>query len=572
MRFTTASALTLAAALSSTAHAINIQSPNARGDADRANAVASSFSKSFADYKANCWGRDEMRGLSGGCDDPLGGWGATLVDALSTAKVMGLQDVFDDAVRRVAQTDYTKTKSKEVSLFETNIRHLGGLLSAYDLNGKKDQVLLEQAQVVGSRLLRGWVGNNPIPYNTLLEWNAGPNPNTSTIAILAEPGTLILEFDRLSKFTGNDTYIKQATRAMQALVDIEPTAFPGLPGMGVEPKTGKPAGTDLITWGGGTDSYFEYLAKYAHLIGSADTWAPAWVETVQSSIEHLLIAPPGGTDRKNTTWLADFSQKAGGVIPRYSHLGCFAGGNWLLGGKLLGNDKIFNYGLSLADSCISTYTASASGLGPGYWSYKTADGKHNRVNITDEAFYKEHGFNYYNDDFKYYGFGPEVLESVFYAYRLTGDKRWQDVAWRSFQALLKHTSSRAALAPIEDVSSPNPKQADDSAGSYLYAELYKYLYLIFAEPSNVDLGTYVFNTEGHPFHIDNPDFVLAGQVDTSGIDGARPQGEEATRVQANKDASSAVASSASSKQEIPQVSGLGGVIQQAFDDILGIGM
>lgn len=256
----------------------------------------------------------------------------------------------------------------------------------------------------------------------------------------------------------------------------------------------------------------------SHLIGTADTYAPAWVKTIKSSIEHLIVSPPGGTDRKNTTFLADYSAKANGLIPRYSHLGCFAGGNWMLGGKLLKNEKIFNYGVSLADSCINTYTSSATGLGPGYWSYKLPDGSHNRVNITDEKFYKKHGFNYYNQEFKQYGFGPEVLESVFYAYRLTGDKRWQDVAWASFQNLIKYTQTdKGGLAPIADVSDVHTKQTDDPTGSYLYAELYKYLYLIFCDADVIDLGTHAFNTEGHPYNIDNKDFVLAGKVDMSGF-------------------------------------------------------
>lgn len=42
-----------------------------------------------------------------------------------------------------------------------------------------------------------------------------------------------------------------------------------------------------------------------------------------------------------------------------SHLACFHGGNFILGGQLLGNDTIVKAGLELTDACINTYTSTA---------------------------------------------------------------------------------------------------------------------------------------------------------------------------------------------------------------------
>ena len=60
------------------------------------------------------------------------GWGASAVDALSTALIMDLPDVVDDALDHIAKIDYTETDSL-VNLFETTIRYLAGMISAYDL-------------------------------------------------------------------------------------------------------------------------------------------------------------------------------------------------------------------------------------------------------------------------------------------------------------------------------------------------------------------------------------------------------------------------------------------------------
>lgn len=43
------------------------------------------------------------------------------------------------------------------------------------------------------------------------------------------------------------------------------------------------------SWGGGSDSYFEYLIKYTRLNGTADPlWADTWKIAVDSSIRTLL--------------------------------------------------------------------------------------------------------------------------------------------------------------------------------------------------------------------------------------------------------------------------------------------
>ena len=62
------------------------------------------------------------------------GWGATIVDALSTAILMGLNDIVDTQLEYISTIDFTDSHtSDEVSLFETTIRYLAGMLSAYDL-------------------------------------------------------------------------------------------------------------------------------------------------------------------------------------------------------------------------------------------------------------------------------------------------------------------------------------------------------------------------------------------------------------------------------------------------------
>lgn len=59
------------------------------------------------------------------------GWGATAVDGLSTAIVMSEGDIVNKILRQIAVTDFTVTKvdDQAISLFETTIRYLGGMIS-----------------------------------------------------------------------------------------------------------------------------------------------------------------------------------------------------------------------------------------------------------------------------------------------------------------------------------------------------------------------------------------------------------------------------------------------------------
>lgn len=378
---------------------------------------------------------------------------------------------------------------------------------------------MSQAVIIGERLLHGWSGDNPLPHNSLVQWNQGPTPDTKKKAIIAETGTLVLEFDRLSKHSGNGTFRQYAVKAMKATIDSSPLPFPGLNPQGIDAATAKPT-DDYITWGGGSDSFFEYELKYAQLLGSQDTYMPAWITSVNSSISHLLTTARG-TARSDLTYLADYSDSNGGLIPRASHLECFHGGNWMLGGKLLGNNDIFQMGLALTEACYNTYASSATGIGPESFVFRSASGSTNRVKITDEAFYAAHGFDY---DAKSYVLRPEVLESVFYAYRLTGDRKWQDRAWAAYQSLVKYCKAPASLAAIDDVTNVNTKQLDDSE-SFLYAELFRYLYLTFASPDTLSLDKYVFNTEAHPFELDHPGYDFASL--NPGASLAKPQNTKA---------------------------------------------
>lgn len=102
------------------------QSDQAR---QRAEEVKAAFSTAFDEYMKYGFPGDEVRPLSKTFQNTRNGWSASLVDALDTLFVMNLQDRFKQGVANTLKIDFSKSQTaQDVSLFETTIRYLAGIL------------------------------------------------------------------------------------------------------------------------------------------------------------------------------------------------------------------------------------------------------------------------------------------------------------------------------------------------------------------------------------------------------------------------------------------------------------
>jgi mannosyl-oligosaccharide alpha-1,2-mannosidase len=132
-------------------------------------AVKESFVHSWEGYKKHAWLRDEVAPLSGEWKDTFGGWAATLVDSLDTLWIMGLKEDFEMGVAAIEQIDFSTTETKEVNVFETTIRYVGGFLAAYDISGGKYPTLLAKAVEAGDLLMSCFDTPNRMPI-TRWDW------------------------------------------------------------------------------------------------------------------------------------------------------------------------------------------------------------------------------------------------------------------------------------------------------------------------------------------------------------------------------------------------------------------
>ncbi|KAK1700432.1 family 47 glycosyl hydrolase [Colletotrichum godetiae] len=467
-------------------------------------AVVHAFRRSWASYRENAWTWDELTPVSGHGKTTFGGWSASLVDGLDTLWIMGMHDEFRRAVKTVALIDWSNTTETAANMFETTIRHLGGLISAYDLSG--EPALLAKAVELGDMLYMGFDTPNRMPPF----WFKFSDAKYGTQKVgeresSAAGCSLSMEFTRLSQLTGDAKYYDATERVKEFLVKTQTRSkLPGMWPMYMNYRDEKVEDSSF-TIGAQADSLYEYLPKMHALLGGLDSeYGKLTVDSFDVIDKHILFRPilPNNTDI-----LIPGNAFAHGdnvdLTPEMQHLGCFAGGMYGLAGKLLGRESYVTIGEKISRGCAWAYKVFPTGIMPEIMTFHPCNEPDHGACEWDQ---KTHGsktdvpggVKQVRDS--RYMLRPEAIESIFYMYRITGDDEWREVAWDMFQSIRRATETPLAYSSIADVNvQPGQTTKTDSMESFWFAETLKYFYLIFSPPDVISLDEWVLNTEAHPF-------------------------------------------------------------------------
>ncbi|KAI1317019.1 glycoside hydrolase [Xylariaceae sp. FL0255] len=519
-----------------------IQAPKPKEDAAARNkrltrraAVLGSFRHSWDGYKARAWGHDEIKPISGESKDPFGGWAATLADSLDTLWLMGMKDEFDVAVAACEKIDFTTTRARDINVFETTIRYLGGFLAAYELSDKEYPILLNKSTEVANLLMTAFDTPNRMPI-ARFDWRdyvRGRSQRAAVTTLLAEIGSLSLEFTKMSQLTGDMQYYDAVQRIYDEMEKAQSaTRLPGMWPVVVDAST-TPMGFDGdgFTLGGMSDSAFEYLGKQYLLLGGAQEQPRRMYERFIDVAERHLLRRALHPSNVPIAFFGDAHISVRGenevvvTTPRTQHLTCFAGGMVGVAAKMFNRPADLEVAAQLTDGCTWSYNATATGIGPeifffapcdtnsktddcewseGRWLKAirkhwatTQDGEWTDAMVADLVKAKRLPPGMVDAYDRRYQLRPEAIESVFYMYRLTGDAKYMEDAWRMFAAIEQHTRTPYAAAALSDVTMEEPDQVD-SMESFWLAETLKYFYLIFSDWEAFDLDQWVLNTEAHP--------------------------------------------------------------------------
>ncbi|OAX82312.1 hypothetical protein ACJ72_03334 [Emergomyces africanus] len=494
----------------------SFQAPSAQSatlQAQRQNEVKTVFQRGWKSYKELAWLHDELSPKTGAPKDPFGGWGATLVDSLDTLWIMGMNDEFEEAVTAAASIDFSPSKASQetINIFETTIRYLGGLLSAYDLTECKDRRLLDKAVELGDMIYTSFDTRNRMP---VTRWNPqrarkGKKQYPAEKGIIAEVASSSMELTRLSQLTGDMRWFDAIQRITNILDDQQnKTKLPGLWPVGCSPLSADFMRDSTFTLGSMADSAYEYLPKMYALLGgteAASQYGRLYNHAMNTAMQHLFFRPmvPGNADILISGQTLAESPSSTDLSTEGQHLTCYLGGTLALGGRLLSNETHIEVGRKLADGCIWAYRNTPTGIMPETFRMEACESPRSTCKFNKEQWVSDYGpehpgFTSIGDS--RYKLRPEAIESVFYHYRITGDPKLQDVAWEMFQGIENHTRTDLANAALRDVMEPESAQ-EDSMESFWFGETLKYFYLIFSDPGLISLDEFVFNTEAHPFRI-----------------------------------------------------------------------
>ncbi|KNC48599.1 mannosyl-oligosaccharide 1,2-alpha-mannosidase IA [Thecamonas trahens ATCC 50062] len=432
-------------------------------------------------YMAHAAPADELRSLSCRGMETFGGYALTLVDALDTLLMIGdapRARLALDALRASHLAAERFALDATVSVFETNIRIVGGLLSAHELApavlGPSTSVddLLDLAVALVDRMLPAFDTHTGIPFCSIhLVHGVAPDetPETST----ACGGSMLLEFGVLSALTGEAKYYAAARRSWLALAAA---AVNGLVGSHINVQTA--TWTEAkATIASNVDSFYEYGLKAGLLFGDHEILDAA-LELIASAESRLARGP----------WYVSLHLTAGKLIHPVGpeHLGAFWPGLLTLAGAP-----------ARAADIAMAYTAvlRKHGMLPERFDLIN--------NAIPEATHPGSAA---------WHLRPELVESYYYLARADRDSaRWLLHAETIVNGLEDVARSPCGFASVKDVRS---RLRLDRMESFVLSETLKYAWLVFAAHPRADLSHlppqmralvaddgFILTTEGHPIPL-----------------------------------------------------------------------
>ena len=311
-------------------------------------------------YRQYAFGYDEVRPVTKKGTNHWGGIGVTLVDSLDTLWIMNMHEEFQQA-RDWVRDSLSHDQNAKVSVFETTIRSLGGLLSAYDWS--RDAVFLDEALDLARRLMRAFVhpivGDTILPFGevNLQDGSCNMIPWAGGNAILSEFGTLQIEFrylDEVVQTSETQGFREKVEGIFELLHEISPDngLFPyymktdhnSKRSVGDESDTDDKNNNssskkipyftnDHLTFGAMADSFYEYMLKLWIQGGKSEPmYRTMYDKAMQGMHDELLhISTPSGL-----LYLADkVGVRTGSnkkrIKHKMDHLVCFVGGMLALG-------------------------------------------------------------------------------------------------------------------------------------------------------------------------------------------------------------------------------------------------
>jgi len=420
--------------------------------------VVEMFRHGYGSYMTYAYPQDELQPVTCTGTNVFGGYSMTLIDSLDMLALVGDDVEFFKRVREVGSNVRFDADLK-VSVFETTIRVVGGLLSAHLLAEKHgprlratsdrpdreeafayDGSLLPLAVQIADKLMPAFNTPTAIPFNEI-HLRAGVNKADGHTSCPAAAGSLLLEFGLLTQLTGDCKYLNAARRAflslwrLRAAHQVVGTMIDIFSGSWINPQT---------NIGASVDSFFEYMFK-AYIAFDDDEYFQMWLDAYKG-------------------------------IQKYTYYG-----GWYLTGSIEHNLGPISEKNEQQINALQAFWPGLQAISGE--THQALDAYEKmlcivRANIFMPEYLHLGAFLDKGPDRKTgpgYPLRPEFLESTYFLQRSTGDDIFFAIA-EDFMWSLEKARTRCGYAAILDVFT---MKLENKMDSFMLSETLKYLYFIF---------------------------------------------------------------------------------------------
>uniref|UniRef100_A0A665V9C3 alpha-1,2-Mannosidase n=1 Tax=Echeneis naucrates TaxID=173247 RepID=A0A665V9C3_ECHNA len=427
------------------------------------NQVVEMFDHAYQNYMDHAYPADELmpltcrgrvRGLEpsrGDIDDALGKFSLTLIDTLDTLVrrnhwfvlcfICFVVVVFSGLLGGHSMAVMLKEGGQHMQWYQEELLHM--------------------AKDLGLRLLPAFNTSSGLPYPRVnLKYGVrGPETRTGTETdtCTACAGTIILEFAALSRFTGDPVFEEHARRALDFLWEKRQRNS-NLVGTTINIHSGEWVRRDSGV-GAGIDSYYEYLLKAYILLGD-DLFLQRF-NIHYASIMKYISQPPL-------------------LLDVHIHKPLLPARTWM--------DSLLAFfpGLQVLKGDIR----------PAIETHEMLYQVTKKHNFLPEVTYLSAFTTDFRVHWAQHPLRPEFAESTYFLYKATGDPYYLEAGRTILDNLNRFARVPCGFAAMKDVRTGSH---EDRMDSFFLAEMFKYLFLLFAEAEDLpfDVEDYVFTTEAH---------------------------------------------------------------------------
>lgn len=440
-------------------------------------------------YQTYAWGARALRPVSREASHFLSppGSGQTIIAALSTLHVMGLQKQFNVGKEWVEKKLNFTNINFEMNVYDSITEYIGGLLSVYALTG--DSLFLDKATQIGNIIKMAFNSSTGLLYRKIIPKTKGV-PDNSQHTYLSFTGHQQPELIFLTDHN-NDTELKAKlaqVRQFIAQIGVPKGHFTYL----IDVSNGQRKNTTSAFGQNAKDFYYNLLRSYLQSASTDTQSLQTYMAALQSIVEssglirvtqnghvlvtywHRLLNISGKSMEANTCYLGAMLSLGSGAMLKATTLP-------VKNTFRVAAERSQQLAVNLTESCHMAAMATNSTLLPNEFAI-TDEGE---VNVVDEQSYLT----------------QHLAESYFILWRLTHDQRYREYAWQLVEAIQQNARTESGgYGSVKNVNELPTTQLDYQPPEFFSGTLL-YLFLTFSNDTVLPIDKWIFNAVGHPLPV-----------------------------------------------------------------------